>query len=515
MPVVQQGSTNLTALVVPNIYLVIVPPPILLNGIPSNIVGMVGSAQWGPVGLPITCSGANDFVAAFGSIQNRKNDLGTAVFAAIQQGAANFRCIRVTDTTDAASTIVVLTNCITFNAAWTGTLGNSITVQIATGSKASSFRAIVGVPGYTPEVFDNIVGSGNTFWVNLAAAINSGTTAQRQQSNLITAVAGVGTTAPSLATYTLAGGTDGAGSVTSSMMLGSDTIPRKGMYALRNQKCSVAVLADMDDSTQWTVVDAFGLSEGIYMVQVLPAGTSIATAVSSKNSAGLDSYGTKLMHGDWIYWSDPVNNILRLISPQGFTAGKLATLSPEQSTLNKPMNGVVGSQKSGVPGVGLVQTYSDADLQTLFLAGIDVITNPLPYGYVWGVRDGCNSSSNASINGDNYTRLTNYIAATLAGGMGKYIGQLINISLFRNVRTTLLSFLANMFQQGQLGSLDGKTVPYTVICDTTNNPPTRTALGYLQCDVVVQYQAINKFTIVNLQGGQTVTITPQPALNVV
>ena len=40
----------------------------------------------------------------------------------------------------------------------------------------------------------------------------------------------------------------------------------------------------------------------------------------------------------------------------------------------------------------------------------------------------------------------------------------------------------------------------------TNNPLSRTALGYLQADCKVQYQAITEFFIVNLQGGQSVSI---------
>jgi hypothetical protein len=84
----------------------------------------------------------------------------------------------------------------------------------------------------------------------------------------------------------------------------------------------------------------------------------------------------------------------------------------------------------------------------------------------------------------------------------------VNAALFQNIRSTLMSFLANMLQQGQLGSLDG-SLPYSVICDTSNNPFSRTSLGYVQADVAVQYRAINEKFLVNLQGGQTVTVAQQ------
>jgi phage tail sheath protein FI len=199
---------------------------------------------------------------------------------------------------------------------------------------------------------------------------------------------------------------------------------------------------------------------------------------------------------------------VRVVSPQGFVAGRLANLSPEQSSLNKQLYGIMGSQKSGTPGSGQSTSYSGAELSALFGAGIDVIANPQPGGSYWGVRGGHNSSSNQATNGDNYTRLTNYISATLAAGMGQYVGQVINADLFRRVRATQLSFLQNLMSQGLIGSTDG-SLPFSVVCDTSNNPNARTSLGYVQSDAQVQYQAINEKFIVNMEGGQTVQVSRQ------
>ena len=189
-------------------------------------------------------------------------------------------------------------------------------------------------------------------------------------------------------------------------------------------------------------------------------------------------------------------------------AGRLSNLSPEQSSLNKPMYSVVGTQRSGVPGSGQTATYSEAELQLLFQNGIDVITNPQPGGAFWGVRCGHNTSSNPATDGDNYTRLTNYIAATLAAGMGQYVGQVIDAGLFQRIRSTQLSFLQNLLAQGILGSPDGST-PYSVICNTSNNPAARTSLGFVQSDAQVRFQSINEKFVVNVEGGQTVVVQRQ------
>jgi hypothetical protein len=508
--IVQSGSINTTALIVPDLYVQIVPPQnLVINGVPTNVVGMVGTASWGPVGKPTIVSGMADYAKSFGPIMNRTYDMGTHVAVAVQQGASNFRCVRVTD---AAATGTLGSSWLTFTGLYTGSLGNNITVTWTTGSASGTYRLVVSLlsgGSQSVEVFDNLTGTGNALALAAAAAINSGNGVLRGASNIVTAAAGTGTTIPTAGTAaTLAGGTDGVTTITAATLVGVDTVPRKGMYALRGQGCSIGDLCDTYDSTQWLTQVSFGLSEGLYMILTGPSGDTISNAVTTKATAGIDSYAAKLMFGDWIYWYDPTNAVTRLVSPQGFVAGRIGNLSPQNSTLNKPLYSVVGSQKSGTSASPTNTTYSQAELQTLFQAGIDVIANPGAGGLsIWTVRCGHNASSNAAIQGDNYTRMTNYIAATLNAGMGAYIGQVVNQSLFDNIRATLLAFFQGLSGQGLLANTTPP--PFGVICDTSNNPQSRTALGYVQADCQVQYMAINEKFIVNLEGGTTVTINKQ------
>lgn len=515
MPIVQQGALNTTALIVPDLYVQIVPPQsLLLNGVPTDVLGVVGTASWGPVGEPTIIGSMSDYAASFGPVMPRKYDMGTQVATAVQQGASNFRCVRVTDGTDTAASLSVL-GAMSFTAMYTGSLGNQLRLTFSAGSAASSWRLTIAMPGLSPEIFDNIIGTGLTFWENLANAVNNGNGALRGPSQLVVATTLGGTAVPVAGVFLFASGNpglDGATGVNAAMLVGSDTLPRQGMYALRGQGCAIALLADADDSTQWTAQTQFGLAESVYMILTGPTGDTIANAVTMKAEAGIDSYAAKLMFGDWVYWYDQANAMTRLVSPQGFVAGRLANLSPEQSPLNKPLYGVIGTQKSGQPGGGTATTYASADLSVLLGAGIDVIANPQPGGNFWGVRGGHNSSSNAAVNGDNYTRLTNYISTTLAAGMGLYVGQVVNDTLFQNIRATLLAFLNGLLSQGLLGSTDG-SVPFAVVCDASNNPASRTALGYVQADVQVRYQAINEKFIVNVQGGQTVQVSVQTVSN--
>jgi uncharacterized protein len=512
VPIAQQGSVNTTSLIVPDLYVQIVPPQnLVLNGVPTNIVGVVGTASWGPVNEPTIVGSMADYARQFGSIVPRKHDLGTQVATAVQQGAQNFRCVRVTDGTDTSASTVVPGSNAGFTALYTGSLGNRISLILGAGSKPNSWKLSVLLPGFEPEVFDGLLGDGASFWTGLAAAVNSGLGPQRGPSQLVLANAGGTTASPApflLALGSSSAGTDGAAQVGSGHLVGTNTSVRTGMYALRGQRCGLAMLADCDDPATWTTQAGFGFEEGVYLILTTPAGDTISSAITTKAQAGLDSYAAKLLFGDWLWWSDQVNNTIRLVSPQGFVAGRLANLSPEQSSLNKQIYGVIGSQRTGTPGSGQNTAYSSADLGSLLGAGIDLICNPQPGGSYWGVRGGLNTSSNAAIDGDNYTRLTNYIAETLAAGMGQYVGQVVNSSLFQNIRSTQLSFLNNMYGQGLLGSTNG-SLPFSVICDITNNPSSRTSLGYVQSDAQIQYQAINERFIVNVEGGQTVQVSRQ------
>jgi phage tail sheath protein FI len=512
VPISQQGSVNTTSLIVPDLYVQIVPPQnLILNGVPTNIVGVVGTASWGPVDEPAIVATMADYAQQFGTIVPRKYDMGTQIATAVQQGAQNFRCVRVTDGTDTAAYTVVPGSNASFTAIHTGSLGNNITVTLAAGTQPNIWTLSVLLPGFEPEIYDGLTGNGAAFWVGLASAVNSGLGPQRGPSQLVLVSAGGTTASPapfSLSLGASSAGTDGATQVGSFQLIGADLSSRTGMYALRGQGCGIGLLADCDDATTWTAQAGFGLDEGIYIILTTPSGDTITNAVATMAAAGLNSYAAKLMFGDWLWWSDQVNNTIRLVSPQGFAAGRLANLSPEQSSLNKQIFGVIGSQRTGTPGSGQNTAYSSADLSALLGAGLDVICNRQPGGSYWGVRGGNNTSSNAAIDGDNYTRLTNYIAETLAAGMGQYVGQVINSNLFQQIRSTQLSFLNNMYGQGLLGSTDG-SLPFSVICDSSNNPSSRTGLGYVQSDSQIQYQAINERFIVNVEGGQTVQVSRQ------
>jgi phage tail sheath protein FI len=206
------------------------------------------------------------------------------------------------------------------------------------------------------------------------------------------------------------------------------------------------------------------------------------------------------MVGDWVYWQDTVNSVRRMMAPATFSAAEIAALSPHQSPLNKALSNAVSTQRN------LSQSsYSQAEIGAINTARLDVITNPCPGGSYFGHRSGLNCSSNQAVNGDNYTRMTNFVSLTLAASFGYVVGQLQTLDLRRETKSTIESFLQNLVDQGMIGDVNGGPA-FSVQLDASNNSDSRVALGYMQADVQVKYLSVVRYFLVNLEAGQSVSI---------
>ena len=501
------GTVNSTlSQVVPDATIqVIAPQTNSINGAQTNLIGVVGSASWGPLNKPVAASDMSSAQKAFGSVSTNKHDLLTPVMTAVLQGANSFSLSRVSDGTDTAASSTVATNNAVVKAYHTGSLGNQVVVSISPGTKAASTRAQVSIPGLATEVYDNLP-SDATFWPTLANAAATGV-GGLTPSALISVVADATNTntvvVPS--TITLSGGTDGAEGVTASTVLGTDSAVRTGLFSLRGTGVSLVVPSDMDDiANTWTSTIAFGQSEGAMPILAGPSGMAEADAAALMNAAGVDTPAIEPLFGDLLAVNDTYNGLVRLVSPAGFVAGLVATLGPNESPLNKPLNGVVGSQKCGLASAGSVNAYSEAELAQIFQGRMDVVTNPAPGGSYWAVRGGINASSDSDTNGVNYTRMTNYVAKSLDLVAGKWVGQDITPGLMIAVEASLAALGNKMLTSGILTLNADGSLPYSAICDKTNNSQATISAGYLVASFAVTYESIDRFMTVQVQGGQTV-----------
>ncbi len=321
-----------------------------------------------------------------------------AAVATIYQPAALSPQITYTDTEGSSATVTLSsggtsTAGITLAGLFTGVVGNGISAVVSAGAAANSFNVALFLPAIgLQELYPNIPAAG--FWKALQAAINTGISGFQGPSAFVKASgANQSVGAPTPGTYTLSGGTDGRAGVVTATLVGSDSaVPKTGLYALRAQNPAVGVvwLVGCSDNTVAATLVAFGTSEGCSELLAMPIGTTTAQALTQVGSAGIHDPSFAWTK-DWIYFYDPINAVLqRLVSPNAYIGGFIATLAPAQSPSNKQVQLVVGTERNN-PQTGNTP-YTESEVGQLESAGVMFIANPIPAGAVFGIRHGQTTS---------------------------------------------------------------------------------------------------------------------------
>ncbi len=396
-----------------------------------------------------------------------------------------------------------------------------------TGATFTMFWGLLSVAvstpgnGYTPATIFSVTGGGgsgatgtltlaSTGGILAAIAITASGMGYVNPTVVITGGGGTGATATALAgsqnlpftstnAIQFSGGADGNNSVTGITELGVDGQNPTGMYALRNANVSLFALVDNDNAATYSDQDQFAGVTGSQAILVGPAGQTVTDAIAAKKSAGLSDNSIVFLLGDWCFFLDTNNKgTVRLISPQGYYGGKMANLSPELSPLNKQIFGILATQKTQMQ-----MQYSDAELVTMMQSGIEVITNPVPAGSIFGCATGKSGGTDLTNNDVCVQRMANFLGLSMSrsGVLGTYIGQLQTPTVRVSARAALDTFLTNLEVKQQI-----KT--YDLVLDDTNNPDSQVSLGFMQAQVDVRLFSVTIVFLINLNVG-TVTSTIQ------
>jgi hypothetical protein len=442
------------------------------------------------------------------------------VVCTIYQPAALSPQVTFTDTEGSDATVTLTTGAastagITLNGIFTGTVGNAIQAQISAGAALNTFNVGIFLPALgLQELYSNIPAAG--FWAALANAIKNGISGFQGPSAIV-AVASFNqaVAAPTPGTYALSGGTDGrAGVVTATLLGNASAMPPTGLYALQNQNPGVSVvwIVGCTDTTISATLVQFAQSNGCSMLQAMPQGTSTAAALSQVSSVAVHDPSFAWTK-DWIYFYDPLNAVLRLISPNAVIGGFITTIDPSHSPGNKQVLLVTGTERNN-PITGNVP-YSETEVGQLASAGVMFVANPIPAGAVFGIRHGQTTSLQRVTASFEYWRMTCFLARSFQSSLGTFVDQLQsqqpNDPLRNAVKLQLNSFLQGMKgSNGQVGLIDD----YAVVCVFSGaqnavpgngvNTPTSIAQHYLYVMVRVRYLSSVRFFILSLQGGTTV-----------
>jgi hypothetical protein len=636
--IVPSGSFNPASLTADDLYIQIQNPPGFIAGVPTDVIGVVGTASWGPVNTAVFMGSPFAALTAWGAISSvaltdpydLATDLAIAFGQATSQSSIEGFGVRVTDGTDTAATgvingaataasitatlanttaadtieltftstaitgspvninytvpaspsptpttaaaaLVALINAnaalvaagifasnvagvisiyqptalspqatvsrtvtgtgtctlgtgaavtagITVPAFYTGIIGNGITITTSVGAASNTTSVSVALPALgLSELYANLPNA--TFYSAFKTALSMGISGQRGPSQILKGSGATVNNAVGLvsdATTTFSGGTDGRTGVVTATLLGSATaVPPSGIYALHNQAPQVGIvwIVGTTDPTLPASLVAFGQSNGCTTLLPFPTGTTTATALASVASIGAHDPSFAYTK-DWIYFYDSVNAVTRLVSPNAYIGGQIATLSPQEGPGNTPVLLCVGTERNN-PVTGNNQPYSNSEIGQLASAGVMFVTNPIPAGQVFGIRVGQSTSLNPVTQGVEYWRMTAFLTRSFAASMGQFVDQLQSQQPndpFRNaVRTQLNTFLTSLVgSNGNIGIIDS----FSVICSFTTNPsaspgngintPASVAQHYCYVLVRVTYLSVVRFFVLTLQGGTTV-----------
>jgi phage tail sheath protein FI len=515
--VINDALFNPSALTTPDVYEVVIPPQAYVPGAPASVSGLVGTASWGPLNLTQLIGNTNDLNQAFGTISAAAltdiHDLATDVVMALNQGSQaglTLQCIRVSDGTDEQATLILVdTNESpatggTLTALYSGVLGNQIQITISAGAADTLVNVILAGWGGKPSEYYPALPNTSAFWAALASALANGTGPTQGPSQLCRLTVASSTHAPALITgSSLTGGTDGRTVTTADLVGDSAADPPTGMYALLSAIPTVQQLwiVGLSDTTAFPALVNIGEQNGILTMATVPVNTSVADAITAKNTVGANSFEFALVL-DWCIIFDPINNVQRTITPMGVAGGLISALSPEQSPLNQEVYGILGTPRiNQATGVG---PYSSATIGLANTNGIILLTNPIPLGAVFGFRTGVNTSPEAVTTPIEYSRMTNFILQSVAGTLGQFIGQLQSQSPTDKLRANVKAVLDNFFNELENNDqLDA----HNTTCDLSNNTPTTIAQHILRVDVQARYLASVWYLIFTLQGGTTVQIS--------
>jgi hypothetical protein len=206
--------------------------------------------------------------------------------------------------------------------------------------------------------------------------------------------------------------------------------------------------------------------------------------------------------------------LARLVNPTAFSLGMIGNLSPEQTPLNKPLRGVIATQKSQTG-----QTYSDAELSIAELGGVDLIVGAptTPGGNYFTFITGRNTSSNTAGNGDEYSRMTFFLASSAQSkAAGSFVGRLQSIRPTDKTRLDAKAlfdgFSAQLADPASGSQGNGMIDAWSTQCDLNNNTPNLQARGFLFLYWSVRYLNVVRYFVVKLAGGGNVSVTVQSDL---
>ena len=287
-------------------------------------------------------------------------------------------------------------------------------------------------------------------------------------------------------TYTFTGGDDGtlSGATFDRTVFSSPILQpnRRGMYALdRIDEVMQLIIPDFAGD-QTVMGDQVDYAEGrldIFNVFTTPQGYSAEDAKDFKTITFPRKTKFGAMYWPWIRVTDPLNAARTLtVPPVGWVAGVYARTDSTRNVGKAPGGTIDGALQYLV---GLETNPDKGERDLLYPIRVNPLINTTQTGLaVWGVRT--MSATNDVLKYVNAVRLFQFVEKSIFNSTFGFVFENINANLYAQIKTTVDSFLLNLFNTGHFAG-NTPDQAYFVIVDETNNPPEVVNQGQVIVDI--------------------------------
>ena len=472
----------------PNVFLREAEPPEVVLGAAIGVVGVVGQAIRGPVGVPTLVGSLTEYERQFGGYNSAIGNEGfTFMYNLFRNGASNVKFVRITDGNHTSASASV-TGTI-FRVTTPGTWGNSVTLVVT----ASTVAGYVNLTfSYGPESYTyNTV----TF-ANSADERYVGTVIPDSGDNFVEIVT-QGSFNPAAGTYTFGGGSNGTtqgAALADSAYTGTDGSNGKtGLVALEADRDVELIVC-----TRANTVVASAIKDHVTLSNISPR-MGIASFASGQTVSAvttlMSTFNTDRMVivYPWLQINNPYNlGRKEMVNPTSFLAGLLSQFAYNVSPTRRQLNNAIATERP----------LSDSDLNTLANNRICAIA---VYGGGITVMNGFNTSASPGKRQITRRRAVNYFAKTFESAAQRFVGRNHTDPLRQELKTAFNGLLSTEARLTRIGQIRG-TTPYKVVCDNSNNTDATYRAGQMIVDVQISLWANADYILITLDASEAKVI---------
>ena len=412
------------------------------NQVSLSTIGIVGTFQRGPVNTPITIGDDVSLATVFGDDADGLTGWKSFV-GAYKQGANDFRIVRVVGTGAAAGKVTMKdgqatsADSVIISANSVGDWGNSVKIGVV--NHTDTFDLCVKYGGVT-ETFKSLT-------LDTLPSISS---------NYVVVAKVEGASAIPKATdadVALAGGSDGStpGDTDYIGKYDSTTGKRTGLYSLEAEQVGIVLCAQQHSKdihvAMLTFCKACGLDEG-RRVAILNTDKGLSVDSASAVTTALDS-DRGIMAYPWVKPELATD----FVAPDGYYAGRLATLNIHESPSNKQIIGITATEHA----------FTYAQVKKLTLAKISPITAVRNRGF--RIRNGVNLCSDTAWSQTNIRRWWDKFEMELYDGLQWAVSEPHDKPLWDSVADQVDMLLSVEKRLGYISDY------LPTICNDKTNPP--------------------------------------------